>query len=293
MKAIQVKSAAFGLSELPILLRWDISEETDTFHHKLIKSEIVLTDRDFTAFVLRRYDEMNVESGNDFERYYNRLEIAEWMEDVRSRLLALHTVFERTFVGSLIGQRIQFDRELFPEAMLRLRMGVSLSEPLFEGLRLMSHDFTAAIAAFDVNDPSFQAFLSQQADFVSSCTVTCLDTLGLGDRLFVFTDLFATVKVLCKNHREWMFGVIVNILVQSGCNCLFETFLAMFRYVTENRELVKKLSKEMIEAIDAFRGDDGLINRLLAVQDHNGRQIFNEVAKQSIRSFMGIPDTLV
>jgi hypothetical protein len=293
MKAIQVKSAAFGLNELPILLRWDVAEETDTFHQKLIKSEIVLTDRHFTAFVLQRYDNMNVESEGDFEQYYDRLEIAECMEDVRSRLLALQTVFERTFVGGLIGRGIQFDRGLFPEAVLRLEMSVDETEPHFGHLRLMSESFTAAIEAFFVQDRDFHPFLIEQADFVSGNRIGCLDALKLGDRLFVITDLFAAVKVLCKNNREWMFGLIANIFMQSHCNCLLETFLAMFKYVTDNKELAKKLSKNVIEVLNAFRGDDGLIKRLLTVEDHNGRQMFPTAAQESIQKFMGIPETLL
>jgi hypothetical protein len=280
LRSIQVQCHTLGLATLPVLLNGN--ELTDTFHEKLIKSQLVI-DPNFKKYVLNWYRRQNVDLEQQFERYFERLDISEQLEMLREKMAAAARIFEMSFAAALKTFAVPFEEMIFLEQFVRAELSVQFAievNPDFQMCAKWKPQFTQALKIMAVDD--------KRLKHVQTTALANFDELSIGDRLVVLNEIIEDVRVLCGDNVEQMFGLVCNVLAGANCRFLYESLMVILIFLNDNKTLYKAvLEAKLFDGfIEAFRTNN-LMGQLVELKGANG-PLFSVMEKPALKFLLGL-----
>jgi hypothetical protein len=280
LRSIQVQCQTLGLATLPVLLKGN--ERTDTFHEKLIKSQLVV-DQNFKKYVLNWYRRQNGELGQQFERYFERLDITEQLEMMCEKMAGAVRIFTMGFAAALNALGLPFDERISLEQFVRSKLSVQFAievNPDFLRCTDWKPQFTQALKIMAVDD--------KRAQHVRTTALANFDELSIGDRLVVLNEVIEDARVLCGDSGEQMFGLLCNVLVKANCRFLYESLMVILIFFNDNKEVYRAvLGAKLFDGfVETFKINN-LMAQLLELKGPKG-PLFSLKEKAALRFLLGL-----
>jgi hypothetical protein len=317
MRSIEGQCAALGVSTLPVLLRG--AQLGDTYHEKLLKSQLVTVDDAFRQFVLSWYEKGNGDREKQFEECFERLDIGEEFESMRQRCVKARRVFEFNFVTQLNERAVKFDEMVFIEPFLRMKLKIDERGADFQRCKGWKEKFMEALATYAVGD-KFRD-LGEKIRYVNTAELRNFDALTMGEKLLALNDMLEAIEVLYVEKQEvekelglqeeaheldgerqaearklkrlhrkkqFMFSVTCQVLAGAKCSSLYESLVIILIFLHKNPNVYDELMKKRIceRFVDTFK-HDGLLVELLEVRGPNG-PLFLGPEKFTIKIALGL-----